>query len=125
MDVKLAADSSSAHHWRTHCLQYPERFHAPRGAGGLRSELERWEEQLIAQLQDDGPAMERAIALRQIVDLRGCTTREAASFFGVAPHIVVSSISLLEIPGRRTNAPVHAAVSATIPLAAPARTRAA
>ena len=125
MEVKLAAETSAAHHWRAHCLQYPERFLAPRGATGLRGELERWEEQLIGQLLDDGPALDQAIALRQIVDLRGCTTREAARFFDVAPHIVVCSISLLEIPARRTTPAAHATVNATIPLTTPARTRAA
>jgi hypothetical protein len=60
------------------------------------------EEELIAKLsQTDLPLAVRAAALRGIIELRRCSAREAATFFGVEPQVTISALSLLALPEAR------------------------
>lgn len=62
-----------------------------------RRRTERFEEQLIEQLTAaDTAENHRALALRAIVELRGCSTREIAQFFGIESAVVIRSLMLLK-----------------------------
>ncbi len=105
MEVKTAAVEPINAAWRTHCLRHPERFAAIPGTATVRKQFERWEDQRIIQLANQElPLLDRAIALRNIVELRRCTARDASTFFGVAPQIVVLSLSLLELAADEADA---------------------
>ncbi len=102
MKAKAVAEESLAplaHKWRSHCQQYPQRFLPLRGTVAARARIEHREEQLIEQIdRKDLPVATRAVALRSVIELRGCAAREAATFFAVDPQVVVMALSLLELP---------------------------
>jgi hypothetical protein len=101
MQTKTGAKETLAHKWRTHYQQPPQRFLPLRGTAAARARIEHWEEQLIEQInRKDLPLATRAVALRSIIELRGCAAREAATFFAVEPQVVVMALSLLELPPR-------------------------
>ena len=90
-----------AHEWRTYCQQQSQPFRPLRGSAAARARIEQWEEQLIEQIdRKELPLTTRAIALRSIIELRGCAARVAATFFAVEPQVVVLALSLLELPPR-------------------------
>ena len=102
MDAKTAVLVTPAEKWRSHCQQHPQRFLALRGTAAVRRRTERFEETLIEQLlRDDLPDWDKAVAFRSIVELRGSTGRDVSTFFDVDPRIVVTGLSLLELPVRR------------------------
>ena len=79
-------------------------------SGGERAE--RWEEQWIAQLgRPELPLAVRGVAFRSIMELRGATARDAASFLGVEPRVIVLGLSLLEVPRTATPHEAPAALS--------------
>lgn len=62
-----------------------------------RRHVERFEELLIEQLSAPHIAEDqRALALRAIVELRGCSTREVSQFFGVESAVVIQSLMLMK-----------------------------
>jgi hypothetical protein len=123
MNAMTAVLESSAEKWRTHCQQHPDRFRALRGTATARKRTERFEEQLIDQLhRDDLPPMMKAVAFRSIVELRGSTGRDVATFFAVEPRVVVLGLSLLELPAQRA---AHVSPAAAVSVDGVSRTRAA
>lgn len=74
---------------------------------------ERFEEQQIELLTDrELSESQRALALRSIVELRGCSTREVAQFFAIESAVVIQSLMLL----KANPAPHEAAPAAELPL---------
>jgi hypothetical protein len=124
MQAKTVAEDplpNLAHKWRTHCQQQPQRLLPLRGTVATRARIEHWEEQLIEQInRKDLPLATRAVALRRIIELRGCAVREAATFFGVEPQVVVMALSLLELPPR---AAANALPARTKPTGGKSRTK--
>lgn len=90
--------SGKALAWRRHCEQAgPRRFDTLKMPPLLRRRAESYEELLIEQLTAHELAVEqRALALRAIVDLRGCSTREVSGFFGIDSVVVVQSLMLMK-----------------------------
>lgn len=90
--------SGKALAWRRHCEQAgPHRFDSLKMPLSQRRRGERYEEQLIEQLTAaDMAENQRALALRAIVELRGCSTREVAQFFGIESAVVIRSLMLLK-----------------------------
>lgn len=106
--------SGKALAWRRHCEQAgPRRFDLLKMPLAQWRRAERFEELLIEQLTArDSAEPQRALALRAIVELRGCSTREVSQFFNVESAVVVQSLMLL-----KTNAPaLHMAPAFEFPL---------
>lgn len=62
-----------------------------------RRHAEHFEELLIEQVTArDIEQDQRAIALRAIVELRGCSTREVARFFEIESVVVIQSLRLMK-----------------------------
>ena len=109
----MAADDSLARKWRIHCQQQPNRFPPLQGTPTARKKSERFEQQFIAQLdRAELPLGVRAEAFRRILELRRCTARDVATFFGVDPRVIVAGLSLLELPASR---PLTVAPTTAVP----------
>jgi len=107
MHASTTPEQPSAEEWRRHCQDRPAQFLPIRGGPSARVRIERWEERLIDELRSTELSLhERAVALRTIVALRGCTVRDAAHFLAADPRVVVASMSLIELPAEpATKAP--------------------
>ena len=120
MEAKTTAEESLPQRWRTHCQQHPQRFLPLRGTVAARRRIEHWEAQVIEQIvRKDLPLATRAVALRCVIELRGCSARDAATFFAVEPQVVVLGLSLLEVPPRpAVNSPSSGAIPINLELRA-------
>lgn len=99
MNTTAAEIQATAKDWQVYCQRHPERFLAIPGSPMARKLVERWEEERVEQLHNQQlSTLERAIALRSIVELRYCTTRDVATFFAVPVEIVVCSMPLMPLP---------------------------
>lgn len=92
-------NESLAARWRACCDSEPSRYQPIGGSPTQKQRLARAEENAIEQLiQTALPVESRAVAFRQIMELRRCTARDLGIFFAVDPKVVVIAISLLELP---------------------------
>jgi hypothetical protein len=84
--------------WQLLCAQQPEQFLPIAGSARIRRRVTAWEvEQIACLLSGRRSLPERAAALRSIVELRGCSVRQAALFFDATDEVVLAALSLVRI----------------------------
>jgi hypothetical protein len=100
MDNEVDSAESLAERWRVRCAQHGDelRFNNASVAAD-RLQVEQAEELWIEEIcRADLPIAIRAVAFRSVMELRGCTARQLATFFAVEPGVIIHGMSLLEVP---------------------------